>query len=250
MISATSIVACLVAVVASHLGGANALPNVAVASSPPDWPSAVRYSGTQNSTVIAVVNGKPNPVVPTVGPFSAWSVCDATTPAAQQRRLEMSLPVVGTTVTINTSVVASCPLKTTFVETGVSPFRSCLASPLNATVVVGWCAHHSRCNRLHRTLTDHHRRLGTGLSHARNVATPGMSHLRPPRLSARRGAGATMWCGGRRQSSGHPLAANPAWLRTTGSSQPFRCAERRSDALLDLSCSLPWRVAAPRPTPD
>ena len=151
MISATSIVACLVAVV-SHLGGANALPNVAVASSPPDWPSAVRYSGTQNSTVIAVVNGKPNPVVPTVGPFSAWSVCDATTPAAQQRRLEMSLPVVGTTIDINSSVVASCPLKTLFVETGVSPFRSCLASPLNATVVVGWCAHHSSCNRLHRTL--------------------------------------------------------------------------------------------------
>ncbi len=215
MTSAASVVACLVAVGTSHLGGANALPTVAVASSPPDWPSAVRYSGTQNTTVIAVVNGKPNPVVPQVGPFSAWSVCNTMAPAAQQQRLELSLPIVGTTMEINTSAVVSCPLKTSFVESGVNGRNSCSASPLNDTVVVGWCAHHSGCNRLHRTLTDHHRGLGAGLSRARNVATPGLSHLRPPRLSARRGGGATMWCGGRRQSSGRPLVANPAWLRGT-----------------------------------
>ena len=149
MTSAASVVACLVAVATSHLGGANALPDVAAASSPPDWPSAVRYSGTQNITTIGVVNGKPNPVVPQYGPFSAWSVCNATTPAAQLR-LEFSLPIVGTAMAINSTVVTSCPLKTQFVESGVTvnggPFPvnpTCLAFPLNTTAVVGWCAHHS-----------------------------------------------------------------------------------------------------------
>ena len=212
MTSAASVVACLVAVAASHLGGANALPNVVAAtpSSPPSWPLAVRYSGTQNNSVIAVVNGKPIPAVPVVGPFSAWSVCDATTPAAQQRRLDFLFPVAGTTMDMNSSIIASCPLKKLFNDFGVNGDNNCLATPLAADVVVGWCAHHSVCNRLHRTLTDHRRRLGTGLSRARNAATPGMSRLRPPRLSARRGAGATIRCGARRRSSGRPLAANLA----------------------------------------
>jgi hypothetical protein len=157
-----------------------------------------------------------------------------TTPAAQQWRLDSSIPIAGTTMAINSSTVLSCPLRKKFdkLET------SCLALPLAAGVVVGWCAHHAGCNRLHRTLTDHHRRLGTGLSRARNVATP--LNLRPPRLSARHGAGATIRCGARRQSSGRPLAANLECLRRPSSSQPFRCTEHKSDALLDLNSLGEW----------